>query len=425
MRGALWIQALKDRSENASENQVSVPLAFAVITGHICKLFLRYSNPTEVHRRFFGMQCTAESFLGYLEHRESNVSYRSVSLIIIWVSSLYSFTSAACTTACLSGAKGPLITKSYDWHSTAGLVMVNKAGVKKKAFLVGPGIAAEWTSQYASVTFNQYGREMPNGGMNTAGLVVEVMWLAETKTPAIDERPAITELQWIQYQLDNYATLKQVVENAPKIRVSKVYGQVHYMVCERSGRCATFEYLNGALVTNTGPALPAPVLTNHNYRDSVRYLKQHKRFGGTNKPKRGPGSLDRFTRAATFVEDYPQKATVTNGFDLLDQVSQGKYSVWNIVYDPNELRVYFRTLDSLSVKSVALKRFDPSCTSPVKTIDINTNRSGDISRYMVDYTLEENRSLVTKVFRQLGGLPSILTLAITGYPERQICTIGR
>ena len=85
---------------------------------------------------------------------------------------LWSSSSSACTTACLSGARGPLIAKSYDWHSNEGLVFINKAGVQKSAFLVDVGPAATWTSKYASVTFNQYGREMPNG-MNTAGLVVE------------------------------------------------------------------------------------------------------------------------------------------------------------------------------------------------------------------------------------------------------------
>jgi penicillin V acylase-like amidase (Ntn superfamily) len=27
------------------------------------------------------------------------------------------------------------------------------------------------------VTFNQYGRNFPSGGMNEAGLVIELMWL--------------------------------------------------------------------------------------------------------------------------------------------------------------------------------------------------------------------------------------------------------
>ena len=66
---------------------------------------------------------------------------------------------------------------------------------------------ASWVSRYGSVTFNQYGREFPNGGMNEAGLVVELMWLDDTTYPATDGRPALDCLEWIQYQLDTAATL--------------------------------------------------------------------------------------------------------------------------------------------------------------------------------------------------------------------------
>ena len=36
---------------------------------------------------------------------------------------------------------------------------------------------AQWQSKYASVTFNQYGVELPTGGINEKGLVVEIMGL--------------------------------------------------------------------------------------------------------------------------------------------------------------------------------------------------------------------------------------------------------
>ena len=65
------------------------------------------------------------------------------------------------------------------------------------------GNTISWVSQYGSITFNQYGKEFPTGGMNEKGLVVELMWLDGTIYPQPDERPAIGVLQWIQYQLDN------------------------------------------------------------------------------------------------------------------------------------------------------------------------------------------------------------------------------
>ena len=50
---------------------------------------------------------------------------------------------------------------------------------------------ATWTAQYGSITFNQYGRELPTGGINEAGLVVESMALSEARYPEPDHRPYI------------------------------------------------------------------------------------------------------------------------------------------------------------------------------------------------------------------------------------------
>lgn len=47
----------------------------------------------------------------------------------------------------------------------------------------------------------QYGRNFPTGGMNEAGLVIELMWLDGSRYPVPDARPAVDNLQWIQYNL--------------------------------------------------------------------------------------------------------------------------------------------------------------------------------------------------------------------------------
>jgi choloylglycine hydrolase len=54
--------------------------------------------------------------------------------------------------------------------------------------------------------------------MNEAGLVVEIMWLKESEYPPPDEHPTVNELQWVQYQLDNFATVTEVAANAERLR---------------------------------------------------------------------------------------------------------------------------------------------------------------------------------------------------------------
>ncbi len=108
----------------------------------------------------------------------------------------------ACTTFSLWTGNQPVIGKNYDWSVGGGFVFTNKAGVAKKALLLSADEPVQWMSRYPSVTFNQYGREFPLGGMNSQGLVVEIMWLERSTFPETDERKAINQLQWIQNQLD-------------------------------------------------------------------------------------------------------------------------------------------------------------------------------------------------------------------------------
>jgi penicillin V acylase-like amidase (Ntn superfamily) len=131
-----------------------------------------------------------------------------VSLLILFVVFLRAQSVAlSCTTFALGDDGARVVGKCYDWHMGQGLVVINKRGMAKRSMTLDPADRpATWRSRHASVTFNQYGVEMPNGGMNDAGLVVEVMWLDSSVLPPRDERPAVTELQWIQLQLDSYAT---------------------------------------------------------------------------------------------------------------------------------------------------------------------------------------------------------------------------
>ena len=179
---------------------------------------------------------------------------------------------SACTTLRF-GPAGSLastvrVAKSYDWHSEEGLVFANPRGLHKRALhLDARETAAEWTSTYGSLTFNQYGQEFPNGGINEAGLVVEVMWLQGSDYPARDGRPALNELQWVQHALDRFATVEALAEAAPRLRVAPAYARIHYLACDPSGACATFEYLDGELAIHRGDELPVAALTNHPYAE--------------------------------------------------------------------------------------------------------------------------------------------------------------
>jgi choloylglycine hydrolase len=332
----------------------------------------------------------------------------------------------ACSTFCATGAAGPVFGKNYDWEVENGLVVVNKRGVSKTAMTSDN--PARWTSVYGSVTFNQYGRELPCGGINEAGLVIEIMWLDETVFPASDHRASLPDLQWVQYHLDRSATVQHVIDGDRDVRISgDGEARVHYLVADRSGASATIEFLDGKMVSHTGEALPYAVLTNHTYERSLEYLGRHRGFGGESPVRNTSRSLDRFTRAAQGVRDFdgvPRARTVDTAFSILADVAQGAMTRWSIVYDIGELRVYFRTFDNEKIRYVDLDDLDFSCRSPVTILDIQAAVEGDAGGRFEPYTREANLGLIKTAFSRtdfLADTPAEHLAFLAGYPETTEC----
>ena len=332
--------------------------------------------------------------------------------------------SVACTCFCLQDEERLVFGRNYDWHLDHGLVIVNKRGTAKRALLLDPSDEpAQWVSKYGSVTFNQYGREMPCGGMNEAGLVLETMWLGETKYPGRDARPAV--MAWLQYQLDNHATIEEVIASDKKMRVASVTPMpIHFLGCDRQGNVATFEFLDGEFVCHVGETLPVKVLANDTYDKSLAYLKQHAGFGGTKKMPYGSwGSLDRFVCAAERVKQYPSSSDdsiAEYAFDTLASVSQGDSTKWLIVYDPRKMEIRYRTCTCSETRTIRLSDCDFSPGTPVQVISINTEHTGLLNPHFAQYDTDLNRWLVyysMKHTPQFAFLPDAHLEALIQYPD--------
>ncbi|MGH7456308.1 MAG: linear amide C-N hydrolase, partial [bacterium] len=144
----------------------------------------------------------------------------------------------ACTTFCLFDGKDLIFGRNYDFPIGYGHVVINKRGVFKSAMADAGEQAAQWMSKHGSLTFNQFGRDNPMGGMNEAGLIVELMQLDETRYPTPDSRPALDCLEWIQYQLDNSATVNEVIQQAEKVRIRSHVG-IHYLIADGKSEIAS------------------------------------------------------------------------------------------------------------------------------------------------------------------------------------------
>ncbi len=150
---------------------------------------------------------------------------------------LFAYSSSfACTTFLLTKNGQYVFGRNYDWVTGNGMIMVNKRGLLKESVKAQDAKQIQWTSVYGSISFNQYGKEFPTGGMNEKGLVVELMWLDETKYPVKDDRAALDVLQWIQYQLDCAATIEDVISSDRQVRITNNNATpLHYLIADAAG----------------------------------------------------------------------------------------------------------------------------------------------------------------------------------------------
>jgi choloylglycine hydrolase len=327
----------------------------------------------------------------------------------------------ACTTFCLPNDGRPIFGRNFDYGIGGGLAVVNKRGLVKVALTVDH--PARWVSTYGSVTFNLYGAELPMGGMNEAGLVIENMWLDVTEYPDIDGRPSVGTLQWIQYHLDKCSTVDEVLASAAKLRVSRQsLGKVHYLVTDAGGDCAAIEYLDGEMIVHAGSDLQVLALTNDPYSKSLEFLEDV----GSGRAE-GMGSLERFARAARTASAFQAGKgyePIDYAFGILEDVKQGEFTQWTIVYDIAARQIHFRTVDNRAICVVDLAAFDFSCDEPSKMFDLQAEAEGNISAQFEDYSYEKNRALVVRTFKAtefLAGVGEEALRAVARYPGGLIC----
>ncbi len=331
----------------------------------------------------------------------------------------------ACTTFSFTTGAATYVAKNYDWSKEDGLIYVNKRGVAKQSLAVFPhDKVLTWISKFGSLTFNQYGRELPNAGMNEAGLVVEVMELDSSRYQQNSSEPSLNESQWVQYMLDNAASIRELKNLAARVRISKILVPLHYMACDSSGACVAVESLNGRLVVSDQSDHRTKVLTNHEYAASLSYLKGFEGFGGHSPAPLGYGSLERFVRTAFFLNassSFDDSDNVAKGFQGLSSVNT-PITQWSIVYDLQAKHIFFKSRSAPLVKKVDMSAFNFECATPVLALPmLNGRLSGDITARFVPYSYKQNADLVRRSLS--GSVSEELIEAASGLPETTSCKL--
>jgi len=263
--------------------------------------------------------------------------------------------------------------------------------------------------------------------MNEAGLVIECLWLEGTEYPQPDSRFGLSDLQWIQYQLDNYATVDEVIASNEDVRITVQSTPLHFLLCDRSGRAAAVEFLGGEMVVHSEEDLPVSALTNSTYENSVHFLEAFKGDETSQVFDTADYSLKRFVWAAQGVNSWDSERNadpVSYAWEILDKVAVD-ITMFRVVYDVKNSRIYFRTKSNPNVRSLNFNTFDFSCSEPVKILDIAHGKGGDVSAQFSDYTYEANYDLICRSYggtRFLKNISDEVRQIVAKYPETLECS---
>lgn len=319
----------------------------------------------------------------------------------------------ACSVFQLGGGGDAVVGYSFDWFKPlAASAFVNPRGRAKTALAPGGDQPARWTSSYGSVTFSGFGREFPFCGMNEAGLIVAQAWLGPTGYPEIDSRPSLSELQWIQYQLDTAATVQDVIASDQQVRISiNTLAPLHFFVSDRSGGTAVIEFLDGRLVPSTGDRMPIRVMVNAPYQASLAGYD----------PEAVPETGDRFATGASRIHDWrPDEHSPTAwSFSTLDKLQQDG-TRWAVVFDRASGEIHYRVAGGERFSSFAVEDLDYGCGSP-EIQHVLVDAPSDAAPRFTAYQASATRAMVLANGANLPGSDPQAFELMAAYSEAAGC----
>ncbi|SFM21746.1 linear amide C-N hydrolase [Marinobacter zhejiangensis] len=312
--------------------------------------------------------------------------------ILAFVCSLMVWTSAiACTRAVYQGPDGMTVTaRSMDWKDEipANLWLFPRGMERHGA--VGPN-SVTWTSRYGSVVASAFDIASTDG-MNEKGLVANLLWLAESTYPEFGHgQTGLSVAAWVQYVLDNFATVEEAVEalrDEPFVVVSANipgtarFATLHLSLSDAKGDNAILEYIDGKLVIHHG--MSYTVMTNSPIFEQQLALNEYwKQIGGLTMLPGTNRAADRYVRASFYMNAIPQtsdpRIAVASAFSVIRNASVPfgisseeepniSSTRWRSVSDQKNLIYFFETALTPNTFWVDLKRHDFSENTAVKRL---------------------------------------------------------
>ncbi|WP_298984152.1 linear amide C-N hydrolase [uncultured Roseibium sp.] len=335
----------------------------------------------------------------------------------------------ACSTVAFESAQRPMLAYNFDFEATgAGFLTANSAGSRRQS--ITEGRPASWTAKYDSLTINQVGPGMPAAGMNTAGLVVTLMWNKEAVFGGPEDLPSVSELEFIQRLLDLSGSVEDALQHANDVRIDGLV-PIHYFLFDWTGEAAVLTPGKSGLLVHQGVDLPVPALTNTPYPEALLHLGQSRGFGGTlpvpqNQSLGTQNSLDRFAIAANAARQSKGRTSTDEAFNLLNKLANSD-TRWQMVFDPKGQKIWLRITGSSLEHLLDLSKLDFACQVPPLAIDLRQLspefKARNLSPIQPD-TLGESLAEVLSSMRQTAhlGRAEIAGAIATGLIFSSSCT---
>lgn len=299
----------------------------------------------------------------------------------------------ACTRVVYQGNKDMVITgRTMDWkEDTRSNIWIFPRDMERNGE-VGKD-PMRWKSKYGSVVTSAYDI-CSTDGMNEKGLVANLLWLAESSYPQWNgEKPALSIAAWVQYMLDNFATVSEAVSEIEKNTFDVVsdmmpdgtrMATLHLSISDATGDNAIFEYIDGKL--NIHHNRSYQVMTNSPVFDQQLALDDYwKTIGGTTFLPGTNRAADRFVRASFYINAIPKtedtrtalasvfsvirNTSVPFGISTPDQPNISS-TRWRTVSDQKDKVYYFESTLYPNVFWVDFKDVDFSEKASVKKLNL-------------------------------------------------------
>ena len=307
-------------------------------------------------------------------------------------------TTEACTRVVYQGKDNTVLTaRSMDWkEDTRSNLWIFPRGMKRNGEIGKNPL--EWTSKYGSVVASAYDI-CSTDGMNEKGLVANLLWLAESEYPQWDgKKPGLPIAAWVQYILDNFATVDEAVSYVEKGTFEVVsdmmpdgtrMATLHLSISDADGDNAIFEYIGGELKIHHDKSYQ--VMTNSPVFDQQLALNDYwKNIGGTTFLPGTNRAADRFVRASFYINAIPKVAdtrtAVASVFSVIRNTSVPlgittpnepniSSTRWRTVSDQKNKVYFFESTIQPNVFWVNLQDVDFSEKAPVKMLDLVSGKT--------------------------------------------------